>query len=183
MTACRITTGRFTGEASCAACAPDCDCLICRHEHDCACFACAVDAATAAYIECALWAGLDWTTTTDNGGDDDNPVPLDSRYGPEDLSAEANAEARRVVESFARAQGGETQGAWAVAHAAGWTPDQFGHDLFLTRNGHGAGYWDRHGETWANRSTRWAGEALSDLARALGEANLWPDDDGVLHWE
>lgn len=30
-----------------------------------------------------------------------------------------------------------------LALANGWTAEQLGHDLWLTRNGHGSGYWDR----------------------------------------
>lgn len=46
-----------------------------------------------------------------------------------------------------------------------------GHDLWLTRNGHGAGFWDRDlGEL---------GERLSDAARAMGEPRyLIESDDG-----
>lgn len=43
-------------------------------------------------------------------------------------------------------------------------PEQLGHDLWLTRNGHGVGYWDRpeiYGEANATLFTR--------LARAMGE--------------
>lgn len=42
---------------------------------------------------------------------------------------------------------------------------QHGHDFALTRNGHGAGFWDRgYGE---------AGDYLTKQAHAYGEANVW----------
>lgn len=45
---------------------------------------------------------------------------------------------------------------------------QHGHDFALTRNGHGAGFWDRgYGEV---------GERLSDAARAYGEHHVITND-------
>lgn len=50
-----------------------------------------------------------------------------------------------------------------------------GHDLWLTRNGHGVGYWDRGlGEL---------GNQLSDLARSMGECNLYLGDDQQIYIE
>jgi len=46
---------------------------------------------------------------------------------------------------------------------------QLGHDLWLTRNGHGTGFWDRGlGDL---------GDRLSNAARTLGEADSWVHDD------
>jgi len=48
-----------------------------------------------------------------------------------------------------------------------------GHDLWLSRNGHGAGYFDRNlGDV---------GERLQDAARALGNFDLYVGDDGKIH--
>lgn len=45
---------------------------------------------------------------------------------------------------------------------------QIGHDITLTRNGHGAGFWDRgHPDDVARR--------LTESAKALGEANMYAD--------
>ena len=48
-----------------------------------------------------------------------------------------------------------------------------GHDFFLTRNGHGAGYWDRGDDACLTR--------LTDAAKGCGEADpyLWR---GRLNW-
>jgi len=49
--------------------------------------------------------------------------------------------------------------------------EQAGHDFWLTRNGHGAGYWDRGlGEV---------GEMLSEAATAFGMVDLFVLDDGI----
>jgi len=49
-----------------------------------------------------------------------------------------------------------------------------GHDFWLTRNGHGTGFWDRGlGEV---------GERLSEAAHQYGEFHFWLDN-GVIHGE
>lgn len=53
--------------------------------------------------------------------------------------------------------------------------EQVGHDIWLTRNQHGAGFWDRgYGPL---------GQRLTEAAHALGEDNVWIDQDGELHFE
>lgn len=57
--------------------------------------------------------------------------------------------------------------------------DSMGHDLWLTRNGHGSGFWDRP-ELWGD-----CADLFSDLARKLGtvyaseESNVLILDSGV----
>lgn len=136
-----------------------------------------VDAATRAYVECAVWAGLDWSDVVDGGEDD--PRPLDERYDVDDVDADTLAEIRADVEAFARTN-------WPRAAWAGWTPAQFGHDYYLTRNGHGTGYWDRTPAdlgrpTWYRDAVERVGRELADAARADGGAELYPGDDGRLY--
>lgn len=112
----------------------------------------------AAYIDCALWAGLDWTT-----GGDHNP-PLDESYGAADLAPEALAEIIADVEAFT---------ADNAADLADLDAAQVGHDFYLTRNGHGAGFWDRGlGDV---------GERLTQAAKVYGTSELYPGDDGRLY--
>ena len=49
------------------------------------------------------------------------------------------------------------------------TPNQFGHDLALTRNHHGAGFWDR--------GLGVAGDVLTEWAQSLGELHLFHGND------
>lgn len=52
----------------------------------------------------------------------------------------------------------------------GMDPSDIGHDLWLNRNGHGAGFWDRDlGED---------GDKLSDIAISMGEKHVFWDDEG-----
>jgi len=48
-----------------------------------------------------------------------------------------------------------------------------GHDFWLTRNGHGVGFWDRGlGEL---------GDLLSDTARVMGGCDAYVGDDGLVY--
>ena len=106
-----------------------------------------------AYVEAALWSSTD-----------DDGEPLDG-LGLE-LSDDATARMRADCLDFFNAQ----VDAYA---AAGWSDDQAGHDFWLTRNGHGAGFWDRGlGE---------AGRALTDAAHAYGDCYLYVGDNGEVY--
>lgn len=62
-----------------------------------------------------------------------------------------------------------------ILHRRGIEPAQWGHDLWLTRNGHGAGFWDRGlGED---------GERLTRIARDMGEIHGMRGDDGRVELE
>ena len=52
----------------------------------------------------------------------------------EDISEDSKVEAMKVVEKFLKE---------ASPLLDDWTEEQIGHDLWLTRGGHGAGFWDR----------------------------------------
>ncbi len=56
---------------------------------------------------------------------------------------------------------------------AGHTPERIGHDFWLTRNGHGAGFWDRGlGEL---------GAKVTDLAHSFGSVDCYAGDDGLIY--
>lgn len=60
----------------------------------------------------------------------------------------------------------EGKGAYAKADGRGYRHGEaVGHDFWMTRNGHGVGFWDRGlGDE---------GDALSEIAREFGEAHVW----------
>lgn len=114
---------------------------------------------THAYIDAALWSSTD-----------DNGTPLDS------LDASLSAEARAQMEADCAAFYTDCRPIWdgLTAYTLTGTVDdaQAGHDFWLTRNRHGAGFWDRGlGD---------AGEELTRRARAYGEADLYVSDAGVV---
>lgn len=66
---------------------------------------------------------------------------------------------------------------WELLTSAGVTPDMAGHDLILTANGHGTGFWDR--------GLGNAGDKLTEATRGYSfdaEFRLWENDaDGEEH--
>lgn len=54
---------------------------------------------------------------------------------------------------------------------------QAGTDFFLTRNGHGAGFWDRP-EVYGGQENA---DALTDLAHSFGEVWSYLGDDGLIY--
>jgi hypothetical protein len=122
-----------------------------------------LDKFTRAYIEAALWSTLD--ESDPSGG-----KPLEKTYGVEDFAPEALA---RIVDECGRFQA-ENRETWAD----GWDDEQAGHDFWLTRNGHGAGFWDRYyGETL----DALAGRRLTTASKKWGECYITVGDDRKLY--
>lgn len=112
-----------------------------------------LDKFTQAYIECALWSSSD-----------DDGEPLDGVYTADDLSEKALQTMVDNCADFQRAQAGLLEGLDEA---------KCGHDFWLTRNGHGAGFWDRGlGEV---------GEKLTEACRPYGSQDLCVGDDGNIH--
>ncbi len=123
------------------------------------------DKFTLAYIECALWSTND--ESNEQGGD-----PLDEYYGPEDIVASTLetmlADCKRFQEENADdiANGRD--------HPVYTTAERAGHDFWLTRNGHGSGFWDGDWE-------KPAGECLTEASEAFGGVDLCVSDSGLIY--
>jgi len=112
-----------------------------------------IDKFTAAYIECALWCGV----FDGDDGDADYSRTL------EDLSPDTLAS---MVEDCADFQ----NSAHELLERSGQDCEQSGHDFWLTRNHHGAGFWDRGlGDI---------GDRLTEAAKNYGSCELYLGDDG-----
>lgn len=109
-----------------------------------------------AYLDCALWSSTD---------DDCNP--LDARYSIDDFAPEAIELAKRDCELF------ESQNEWDYDHSRYLDDELAGHDFWLTRNHHGAGFWDRDLEN---------GAQLTEASHKFGETDLYVGDDGKLYF-
>ena len=108
-----------------------------------------------AYLETALWSG------TDSDGN-----PLDKDYSIGDFSDEAVEEAIKDCDDFVKANKEDLE---SVGDKS-----SHGHDFSLTRNGHGAGFWDRgYGA---------AGKRLTEAAKAYGSADVYVGDDRKLYF-
>ncbi len=107
------------------------------------------------YLECALWS------SNDDGG------PLDRSHTINDIAWEAVIQAAKDVDAFMAACDFLDLG------HDGHGYESVGHDLWLTRNGHGAGYWDGDYPVHGN--------GLTTLARGMGEVDLYVGDDGLVY--
>jgi hypothetical protein len=108
------------------------------------------------YIICALWSSTD-----------DEGNPLDDLYSADDLAPETRKTMEDDLADFVALI--EREG----IDRSWWSDEQLAHDFWLTRNGHGAGFWDRgQGET---------GDRLTALSKPYGEQCLYVGDDGLVY--
>jgi hypothetical protein len=108
-----------------------------------------LDTFTIAYIQCALWSTTD--ESTPEGG-----YPLDDNYDAEDLTNKALDNIIADCDAFQEDN---------AEDLSGLADGCCGHDFWLSRNGHGAGFWDRgYGEL---------GNRLHKAAKVYGECNIY----------
>lgn len=120
-----------------------------------------VDEALDAYLTAAIWST---SGTTPDGRELEN---LDDEYSVDDFSDEAVKQARSTIAKFFAANAKDLR-------ATGADASQHGHDLWLTRERHGVGFWDRgYGP---------AGDRLTATAHKLGEADIYVGDDNKLYF-
>ena len=107
------------------------------------------------YLNCALWS-----STGDDG------EPLDADYDIEDIAPETRKQMRTDLTDFVL----QNQ---ALLKASGLGDTQIGHDFWLTRNGHGAGFWDR--------GLGAIGDQLTEACKAYASVDLYVGDDGKIY--
>jgi hypothetical protein len=95
-----------------------------------------IDDFTRAFLTAALWSSHD--ESTPDGGE-----PMDKKYGIENISQDALSSFKADCKKF---QASEVYTKALEADACkykGCPPEEYaGHDFWLTRVGHGAGFWD-----------------------------------------
>jgi hypothetical protein len=111
-----------------------------------------LDRFTTAYVETALWSSTD-----------DEGEPLDAVHTIDDIAPETLSKMIADAEQFQKDNQSRIAGNLRRA----------GHDFWLTRNRHGAGFWDGD---WGND-----GEFLTEVSHAWGEFDLYVGDDGLIH--
>ena len=99
--------------------------------------------------------------------------PLDANYTRGDFAPETLAQ---FIADCARFQADNAELLARVEYPRNDTTDlaHAGHDFWLTRNRHGAGFWD--GDLPED-----IGEPLTKAAHAFGECDLYTGDDGQLY--
>lgn len=118
-----------------------------------------LDDFTSGYIRAALWS-------TNDESDESGGQPLDQNYGPEDLTVEA---LDKMIEDSRKFQE-DNAALLARAGDAG----RNGHDFWLTRNGHGAGFWDRGYPDEV-------GDALTKATDKYGQVDLYVSRGRIHH--
>ena len=112
------------------------------------------------YSICALWSTP--------AHDDDDVEYLDETEA--ELSDDALAEMEKDCQTFVNNNKSDLQ-----LFAEQGYDEAVGYDFWLTRNRHGAGFWDRDlGEL---------GERLTQAAQEFGSCDLYLGDDGQIHIE
>ncbi len=112
-----------------------------------------LDKFTEAYLVAALWS-----STQENG------EPLDEDYDIDDIAPETLTSMVHDCANFQR----DNEELMAELDSS-----QCGHDFWLTRCGHGAGFWDRgYGDL---------GDKLTDAAQTYGNVDLYIGDDNLIY--
>jgi hypothetical protein len=119
-----------------------------------------LDAFTRGYITAAMW------TLTDDDGE-----PCD-HLGLHDVAPETIAQAIADCRAFQEAHRADLDE--ATDEQKDRTDESHGHDFWLTRNGHGTGFWDRG-------YSAELGETLTRAAKAFGSVDWYVGDDGNVY--
>jgi len=113
-----------------------------------------LDEFTQAYVECALWSSME---------DFDSGIPMDENHGVEDISRECLNTMAEDCAKFQNQFATEIEDD-DVDESKFTKLERAGHDFWLTRNGHGAGFWDGD---WPKH-----GDKLTAGCKKYGECNL-----------
>lgn len=122
-----------------------------------------------AYLICALWSSID-----------DTDQPMDDNYGTDDVAAVAAKEQQSEIEDWLGYCDDLGLIESLLEHPNYNEPskhsmeEKIGHDFWLTRNGHGAGFWDR--------GLGQLGQELSDACKTFGSCDPYVGDDGLVYF-
>lgn len=108
-----------------------------------------INKVTNGYLTTMLWSS-----------NDDKGEPLEANYGLEDIDSDSVDEAKTEIRLFMEKAGN----LFTLEELK--EPEDIGHNFWLTRNGHGTGFWE---------SGRYAkGDELTKIAKQFGEAHPFP---------
>ena len=118
----------------------------------------AVETMFKAFMEAALWS------STWDDGDGNGELPLDKKYTIADFDQKDLDYLKGQVIEFLNLN----------KTMIGDELEKAGHDFWLTRNHHGAGFWDGD---WEEQK----GIALTNACRRFKEVSIYPATDGKLY--
>lgn len=116
------------------------------------------------YIGTALWS-------TNDESDDTGGEPLDANYDENDFEEESLKKLRDEAWEFFKTHQADFDKGWPKGVGA---YSQAGHDFWLTRNRHGAGFWDGD---WRKPYD----DKLTEASHTYGEVDILVGDDGKLY--
>lgn len=120
---------------------------------------------TNAYMVAALWSSSD-----------ENGESLDAVFGVDDIAPECAAAMRATCADFVESNKTDLLKYCEKMKCEQWSGEErAGHDFWLTRNGHGVGFWDRGLDA--------LGERLSKAAEVYGSVDLYVGDNGSVYGE
>lgn len=128
-----------------------------------------MDEFTRGFLVTALWS------STDNA-DDSGGAPLDENYSIDDFDPASLAGLSEDCRRFQEENADDLATCYEAGIRGSDAGDEFsaGHDFWLTRCGHGAGFWD--GDYPEPQATR-----LTEASKKFGNVDLYIGDDGVLY--
>lgn len=131
------------------------------------------------YLVTALWSSTDWRSQEDSPEYDPehDGENLDDSYSWDDATPSTLEEAREDVQDFLRQcteAGIDLLDEDTFPDRGEWSNiAQHGHDLWLTRNHHGAGFWDRG-------YPKAIGDKLTEIVDGMGTRDAWPNGDSYI---
>lgn len=125
-----------------------------------------VDEVLTHYITAALWSSNDESDET--GG-----IPMDENYTRSDIDPETLEEMRRDCDKFVE----DNHTDLLLWEGNTTIEQQAGHDFWLTRNGHGCGFWESE---WTDLPSN-PGDRLDKASKAFGGYDLYIGDDGMVY--
>ncbi len=125
-----------------------------------------VKAVVNSYLETALWADLD----EDEGKKGINDIAMESkRKAAKDVSKFLTLAVVFLDDAAKTTNIKNTKKFW----------EGVGHNLWLTRNGHGAGFWDTPKTYGGDKNAK----GLTKIADKMGNVDLYVGDDGKVYIE
>ena len=121
---------------------------------------------TAGYIACALWCGVEFP---ENHPD----VDRDKDYSASLSDIEEDTLKNMISDCYDFETKNQTELNKAFDQIS-YSEEMAGHDFWLTRNGHGAGFWDR------NELPKELRDKLTSNSKEYGEVNLLRTDSGTV---
>jgi hypothetical protein len=127
-----------------------------------------LDPMTKQYVVTALWSTND--ESTPQGGE-----PFDANFSGSDIDPKSVARMGADCQAFLDLVGTELPFVLAEADST-----DLGHDFWVTRAGHGAGFWDGD-YRWLDRDGVDVGEKLTEMSKRFPARSLYLGDDGHVY--